>query len=120
MYNTQIIILIFIVISVIAFILYKIKNNEKFTTEKNRIILYFSPSCGHCKSFMGTWNEFEKRINTHNDINLVATKMNCQNNECPNIDGFPTVLLHKNTGETVKFAENRTLKNLEDFVKKHC
>jgi thiol-disulfide isomerase/thioredoxin len=114
-----IIVLICIIIGVIAFTLYRNKH-ENFTTEKNRITLYFSPSCGHCKAFMGTWNNFENRVNNHNDMNLEATKINCQSHECPNIVGFPTVLLHKNTGETVQFQDQRTVDALVNFAKNNC
>ena len=113
----NVIVLVFCVLIIIAFVMFWMKRKENFTVEKSRIVLYFSPQCGHCKAFMNTWNEFETRVNTHNDINAVATKINCTEQECPNISGFPTVLIHKNNGKTITFNDKRTVEALEKFVK---
>lgn len=116
MNKLYIIVLGCVLFAIIAFILYR-NRQENFTTEKNRIVLYFSPSCGHCKNFMGTWNQFEKMVNRDKSMDLFATKINCKSDNCPNVDGFPTVLLHKNTGETIKFNEQRTIDALMKFAK---
>lgn len=111
----QLIVLGVCVVALIAFILFWNKKQENFTNEKHRIVLYFSPSCGHCKAFMGTWNEFADKVNSSDGSRVIASKVNCMENECPNIQGFPTVILHKNNGE-IRFNEQRTVKALENFI----
>ena len=96
---------------IIAFILYWGMKTEHFASgSSDTIVLYYSPHCPHCHNFMPTWDEFASKGK------ITATKVDCTKESCPNIDGYPTVLLHKKNGSVVVFAKNRTVSDLETFV----
>lgn len=112
-----IIVIVSILILIVAFVLYrKMKKQEDFTGEKHEIILYFSPSCGHCHAFMGAWDKFAGLVNSSNASPVKAKKIDCTATECPNITGFPTVLLHLKNGKTVHFDGKRTVEDLQKFI----
>lgn len=108
------------VMSILALLLYVVlKKNKKELMENKRITLYFSPTCGHCRAFEKTWNEF--KIVAKN-MNVVADEINCSENSSmcqrPDVLGFPTVIL-ENGGEKHTFTDDRTVENLIKFVKKY-
>jgi hypothetical protein len=59
---------------------------------------------------MPIWDEFASKGK------ITAKKIDCTKDSCSNIDGYPTVLLHKKNGKVVIFAKNRTVTDLETFV----
>ena len=88
----------------------KIKTENFVANDSDTLVLYYSPHCPHCHSFMPIWDEFSatKKIPTK--------KVDCTKDACPNIAGYPTVLLQKKDGKTVTFSKNRTVKDLTSFI----
>jgi thioredoxin-like negative regulator of GroEL len=109
---------------------YMSRRSESFTTEHEdvsskpstidkKLVLFYSPKCGHCKTFMdgedSTWN---KLVATHgNTINMSA--IDC--NERPDlateneITGYPTIKLFSNGQEHV-YSGDRSMSDLEAFI----
>lgn len=104
----------------IAFIMYRRKKLDHFTGKVHRVVLYYSPECPHCHHFMGTWDKFMEFANENNEFPVSADKINCKEQRCKEIVGFPTVLLHKKNGETIQFNGKRTFDDLVNFVKSNC
>lgn len=99
-----------VVIIIIAFVLFSRRNKENFTNKSvDAITLYHSPHCPHCVAFMPVWDEFAAKSP------VAAKKVDCTKDACPNIGGFPTVILQKN-GKTVEFNKTRTVKDLMEFA----
>jgi hypothetical protein len=110
MYKTIPVVLCCVVV-IIAFVLYNYTRAEKFVTVgTSSITLYHSPQCSHCVAFMPIWDQFASKAT------IIAKKIDCTKESCPNIDGFPTVLLRKSNGTTVQFEQKRTVDNLVAFV----
>lgn len=106
-----------IVVLIIFFFIYMYRSiPEHFEQSTKKVVLYYSPTCGHCHAFMDTWNKFEMFANSNKNMYTIATKINCSENECK-VDGYPTVLLYKSNGDVVQFDKERTFENLLDFVK---
>jgi len=60
------------------------------------------------------WDKFSSNASI---LNISTSKINCAENKCENIPGYPTVVLHKKDGHNIMFEGSRTIKNLEEFVK---
>jgi len=102
-------ILLFIIIFIIVFIFIN-SNKKKYPQSDKSLFLYSVPWCGHCKAFEPIWNEL---INKFPNINF--KKINCDSTSCPNIDGFPTIILDNN-GTKINYTGNRTLEDLSKFL----
>ena len=89
------------------------------TDKPHEIILYYSPNCGHCSAFMGTWSTFQNIINGDKNLPVHASKVNCNSDKdkCTEISGFPTVKLHKSNGTIFEFSDSRTVDSLLSFVR---
>lgn len=127
MSTKYIIIAICVVIVLFLLVSYKRKKPiENFTSKPKvgKIMLYYMPWCGHCHNFMSTWDKFAEYANTSNDFPVFANKINCEERgdvcSAASVSGYPTVVLIKNDGTTVRFEKNRTYENLVSFVKENC
>lgn len=106
-----------VIILIIAFIMYRRK--ESFTNATNKIILYYSPNCGHCKAMFGSWVKFENEINSQKN-GVVAEKIDCSTGNCTGVNGFPTIKLFKKDGNVVLFNGERTVEGFRNFVHMNC
>lgn len=106
--------LILVVLVLIAFILYKPR--EHFTGDGDKIVLYYSPNCGHCHKLMPTWDKFNDSMNS--DKSIVLSKINCASdkNKCTDVVGYPTIKFFKKDGGVIEFNGERTLNALEKFA----
>jgi len=96
------------------------------------ITLYHVDWCPHCKTALPEWDQFSQEYNekTVNGIRIACVKMDCTNNEKPDvknilekdpvIDSFPTVrgVIPSDDGKdiTVQFKSRISKDNLEKFV----
>lgn len=117
-----ILLLLLIVVIIVLFILNYIKEKpkvqdlEKFYQDK--LILYYSEFCGHCKNFKPIWEQFCKE----NKSTIETLAINCEKetDKCPDyIQGYPTVMLYKQNGEKIMFNGQRTIQGLIDFIGQH-
>lgn len=87
------------------------------TPTENKLVLYHTNWCGHCKNFMPIWDEFTKQ-NTHD---VLTDKVDCEQhrNICSEVGtvGFPTVMLFKTNGDKVEYVGPRTIDDLNEFLK---
>merc|ERR1712112_599025 len=83
--------------------------------EKNVLVEFYAPWCGHCKELAPVWDELGEKYKDHE--NIVIAKIDATANELVdvNVQGFPTIkLFKKETSEVVDFDGKRTM---EGFVK---
>merc|ERR1712209_281509 len=93
------------------------KNFEEVAknTEKNVLVEFYAPWCGHCKQLAPTWDKLGEKFADSADV--VIAKMDSTANELEDIkiQGFPTIkLFHKGDNKVVDYNGERTL---EGFVK---
>ncbi len=87
------------------------------------IVNYNTDWCGYSKRFEPIWLDFGNDMATkHPEIKV--TNMKCDNptnkEKCaiPEVEGFPTVVLHKGNTKIV-FNDNRTKENLLKFIEEN-
>jgi protein disulfide-isomerase-like protein len=84
--------------------------------EKDSMVLFYAPWCGHCKNVMGDWKKLQARAPSHVNV----TKVNCDEKpemaEKHDVKGFPTIILFKG-GKKVYFEGPRKLENFLEFIK---
>lgn len=110
--NYLIIFIIAIICIIVAFILYRYFYNTKV---ENKVILYYTTDCEHCKTLLNIWDEFTQKMKKNN---IEVQKINCEGDKCPEIMAFPTIILHKKTSK-IEFDGERTLEGLIKFVEEN-
>ncbi|TPX66860.1 hypothetical protein SpCBS45565_g04242 [Spizellomyces sp. 'palustris'] len=93
--------------------------------EKDVLIEFYAPWCGHCKALAPTWEELGKEAKKISD-KIVIAKMDGTENDLPSdapftVQGFPTIKLVKaGDNEVVDYAGARTLESFIDFLKENA
>ena len=101
-------------------------NYKKEVIENNKdvMVLFYAPWCGHCKSLFPIYNDLAKKYNKMKD-KIIFAKIDATENEVEGveIDGIPTLLFYagnKKNEAPIEYEGNRTLKQLEKFIKKNA
>ena len=78
-------------------------------SEKEVLVKFYAPWCGHCKSMAPHYEEAAKKIAAN--PNILLAKVDSTENEVPgvNIDGFPTLKFFKKdkSAEPINFDGGR-------------
>jgi len=97
-------------------------NEIVIDNEKDVLVEFYAPWCGHCKKLAPIWDELGAKFKSHDDI--VIAKMDSTANEIDvsgvNVRGFPTIYFFKGNDKSnpVKYEEGRELKDFVEFLKK--
>lgn len=103
----------------------EVDGNDVGESQKMMVLFHMS-GCGPCGAFMPTWDEFTRRHNGTYGVHIV--KINGpENREITNqfsVNGFPTVMFCpngiENPATAVEYTGNRSLADLEAFLKQHA
>ena len=91
---------------------------EKFTKGEHVMMeLYYSPQCGHCKTFLPIWMQWKDGM-VGTDA-LTINEHNCAEEACNDslVKGYPTVI--RRQGESnILFKGDRTIDGLSNFYMK--
>lgn len=112
-----------LIVAVVAFFLFWKKKKETFNDTKDDVtlVLYYSPECGHCHRFMnGKENDQSEwsKIKHHFHKKIKIHEVNCKNEDCVDIPGYPTLVLIKNK-QRIFFNDQRTVENIIKFIDKN-
>merc|ERR1712036_43298 len=85
--------------------------------EKDVLVEFYAPWCGHCKQLVPIWDELGEKYKDHESI--VIAKMDSTANELEEVkvQGFPTIkLFKKGTNEIVDYNGDRTVAGFSKFL----
>lgn len=99
------------------------KNFDKLVTNSDKDILieFYAPWCGHCKALAPTWDELGNKLKDEPGVDIV--KLDATANDVPElftVHGFPTIYWYpKGTKTPVKYEGSRDLNDLLAYVAQH-
>jgi len=91
-----------------------------FDKEKNVLVEFYAPWCGHCKALAPIWEELAEKRAKEDGSDLVVAMIDATANELPHtrVRSFPTIKLYKKgDNEAAEYNGERTLEGLEKFLK---
>lgn len=94
--------------------------------DKYKIKLFYADWCGHCRNFKPIWTEFKNflKVNPNlkdkdnKSISIVTEEFDDSNNmeaTLEKVEGFPTIIVYKNTIERDVYNGERTLNGLKKY-----
>jgi len=90
-----------------------------FDEDKNVLVEFYAPWCGHCKSLAPVWDELGAKLSTVD--NVVIAKIDATENEIPDIpvSGFPTIkFFPAGSKSVVDYEGGRDLASFLNFLAK--
>ena len=101
------IMILIVIVVLIHFMFFRQTQMENFGNPTS-CTYYYMTNCGHCKTFTPQWDAFVKAYN--GPVKLKKVEMNDAGNDLKkyNINGFPTVLIIDENGETQTYDGPRT------------
>ncbi|XP_067951697.1 protein disulfide-isomerase 2-like [Watersipora subatra] len=85
--------------------------------DKNVLVEFYAPWCGHCKQLAPIWDELGEKFASHE--NIVIAKMDSTANELDDVkvQSFPTIkFFPAGSDEIVDYEGDRTLEAFEKFL----
>lgn len=86
-------------------------------TNKDVLVKYYAPWCGHCKKLAPVWDELGEHFKDNE--NLVIAKFDATANEAEGVEirGYPTLIFYpKNNKAGVDYSGERELQNFKDWL----
>ena len=90
---------------------------------KLKIVKFYAPWCGHCKSMADDWNKFEQTHHTKqvgsNTILILSVNGDDQPEICKKygVNGFPTIKAFRGDGQVAEFDKERSVDGFNQFLK---
>jgi len=89
-----------------------------FDKEKNVLVEFYAPWCGHCKQLVPIWDKLAETLQEDRK-DVVVAKMDATINELPHtrVRSFPTIKLYmKESNEAHEYNGERTLEGIKKFL----
>jgi thioredoxin-related protein len=85
----------------------------------NTLALFKMEGCSHCVAFRDTWATLDGLISTQFGGTVSTKTYDSQDEETNkyNVSGFPTIMLLKSDGTSLKYEGNRTTDDILNFVR---
>ncbi|KAL0962284.1 hypothetical protein UPYG_G00338100 [Umbra pygmaea] len=91
--------------------------------EKDVLIEFYAPWCGHCKSLEPKYKELAEKL--YSDPNIVIAKMDATANDVPqgfDVQGFPTIYFSRigKKDQPMRYEGAREVKDFMKFIKREA
>jgi len=89
--------------------------------DKDTLIEFYAPWCGHCKNLAPTYEELGKKLKNEPGVQVV--KMDATANDVPPefvVHGFPTIYWYPKSKQVQKYEGGRDLNNFVEYIAKHA
>jgi len=100
-------------------------NDIVLNNDKDVLVEFYAPWCGHCKKLAPIWDELGAKVKSQTS-NIVIAKMDSTANEIdvPGVEvkGFPTIYFFKGSDKAnpVKYEEGRELDSFLSFLENNA
>jgi len=88
--------------------------------DKDVLVEFYAPWCGHCKQLAPKYEELGKMFSS--DANVVIAQVDATENDTPaKIKGFPTIFFYPSGDKAnpMEYSGERTAEAMADFVREH-
>jgi thiol-disulfide isomerase/thioredoxin len=107
--------LIIIILLIFLFVINSNNNtnnaDEQFDDiSNNKLVLYYASWCEWSQQFLPIWEIFKQKY-----PEIITETIECKNNNCTTIKGYPTIIYYKNNTPLL-YTGNRTVDDLYQFV----
>ena len=108
---------IILILAISSFYYFYRKDEFKNSKHKNRLVLYYTPWCGHCAMLKPEWVEFQKN-NKLKDMEVEMVDCDTSQEICNKfkIETIPTIIFHKEN-EEITYEGAKEIDQIKDWVK---
>ena len=97
---------------------------EVIENDKDVMLVFYAPWCGHCKQLLPKYEEAAKKLKAKNP-KIVLAKMDATENEIESVSitGFPTIKFYpgnKKSSKPIDFNGERTTEGIIKFIQKNA
>lgn len=101
---------------------YKLVNKsfkkEVLDNDKDVLVKFFQPWCGHCKKLAPTYEELAKRLRDNKELRIAEIDLSVNDFDLYEIGGYPTILFYKGNKKDapIIYDGGRTVQAFEEFL----
>lgn len=84
-------------------------------SSRNELMLFKAEWCGHCKSFLPTWEKISNDSNLNINFKIFDSEKNKKEINEYNIEGFPTIM-YKVNDKLIEYNGSRDVESIKKFI----
>lgn len=90
-------------------------NTQTGGSSQNELMLFKADWCGHCKTFLPTWEKISNSSNLNVNFKTFDSEKNKKEMEQYSIQGFPTIM-YKVGNKLIEYNGSRDENSIKEFI----